>query len=233
MSTICWKTTEEKRAALLALAKRRQADRSSTRYSYLADFHNGYYECDHVSPWSISACNVNAQLMLIAQDWASSDVLSKEPNGDRRQFGQDRSARTNVNVREFLERCFLIQFSNTYATNLFPFIKEGRKNATIKSEDLKYCARTYAIPQIKIVSPRMAICLGKSTFTAVRHEAGQPPLDWKEARSPNVHTRIGSVEIYGLPHPGPQGTLNAGGKDVVMGMWKALANRLQELREQT
>jgi hypothetical protein len=71
-------TTEQKREKLLQLAKRRQKDRLLP-HRCLADFHNGYYECFHVSPWTVSACNVDADLMLIGQDWASSKLLEREP----------------------------------------------------------------------------------------------------------------------------------------------------------
>lgn len=125
-----------------------------------------------------------------------------------------------------------LQFSETYATNAFPFIKHGAKAAGIPSKDLVRCARTYALPQIEIVSPRMAICLGKATFDAVRLAAGLPGIEWSKARLSDPHTHISSVEIYGVPHPSPLGINNAGGKDAVGRIWKMLAEHLQSLRKQ-
>lgn len=132
----------QKRERLLELARKRQSDRLPPHHC-LADFHAGYYECDHVSPWSISACNVDAELMLIGQDWASSETLEREPDEKRRTIGQDWFARTNSNLREFLGYMRL-EFSEIYATNLFPFIKQGSKNASIPLRDLVQCGRTYA-----------------------------------------------------------------------------------------
>jgi uracil-DNA glycosylase len=224
-------TTEPKRQELLQLARHRQADRLPPHHC-LADFHNAYYECDHVSPWSISACNVNAELMIIGQDWASSDILEREPDEVRRSIGQDWSSSTNTNLRRFLEHMTL-EFSDTYATNIFPFIKKGSKSAPIPFRDLVRCARTYALPQIEIVSPRMAICLGKRTFDAIRRASGLNRLDWSEARSPGLpNTRLGSVEIYGMPHPSPLGIINAGGEDAVDRGWRLLAEHFDNMREQ-
>ena len=223
------KTTEQKREELLQLARQRQADRLLPHLR-LAEFHKGYYECDHVSPWSISACNVDAELMIIGQDWASSDILEREPSEDRRRIGQDWSSSTNTNLREFLAYMRL-QFSETYATNVFPFIKRGSKTARIPFRDLVSCARTYALPQIEIVSPRMAICLGKAAFNAIRRAAGLPRIEWSKARLPSAHTRISSVEIYGLPHPSPLGINNAGGKDAAGRSWRRLAEHLQKMRD--
>jgi uracil-DNA glycosylase len=155
----------------------------------LSDFHNGYYECDHVSPWSISACNVDAELMLIGQDWASSEILKREPDEKRRGIGQDWSSLTNSNLREFLKHMRL-GFSETYATNLFPFIKLGAKDAPIPFRDLVRCARTYAIPQIETVSPRIAICLGGRTFDAIRSAEGLPTAWNGVRRDRQVHTLV-------------------------------------------
>jgi len=159
------RTTEQKRKALFRLAKQRQADRLPP-YACLADFHGGFYECDLVSPWSKSARNVDAEVMIIGQDWASSDVLEKKPSEDRRRLGQESSSTTNKKLPEFLGYMGL-QFCETYATNAFPFIKRGSKSERIPRKDLVYCAETYTLPQIEIVSPLMAICLGKAAFRAV------------------------------------------------------------------
>ena len=218
------KTTEQKRKALLQLAKRRKKDRLKP-HACLADFHSGFYECKHVSPWSISAGNVDAEVMIIGKDWASSDILEKEPDEDRRRLGQDCSSRTNTNLRKFLGHMGL-EFSETYATNVFPFIKLGSRTAYIKPFcDVVSCARTYTLPQIKIVSPRMAICLGKDAFRAICRAAELRPKEWSKARLPRIC--MNSVEIYGLPHPASRGR-----KDAEARSWSLLGRRLQHLRKQ-
>jgi uracil-DNA glycosylase len=217
-----------KRQQLSRLAEQRRSDRLPPHFN-LHDFHGGFYDCPHVSPWSISACNVDAELMLIGQDWASSNILEQGPDECRRKLGQDWSSPTNTNLREFLQRMGT-EFSKTYATNLFPFIKAGAKNARIPFTDLVMCAKAYALPQIEIVSPRMVICLGSATFNAVREAADLPRLQWSKARSARPHTCIGSAEVYGLPHPGPQGTKNTEGKADVGRYWKRLGKRLAKMR---
>ena len=65
-------TSEQKVEELFRLAMQRKADHRDG-YWDLADIHDGYYECDYVSPWSISAQNVDAELMILGKDWASSE----------------------------------------------------------------------------------------------------------------------------------------------------------------
>jgi restriction system protein len=224
-------TPEHKREDLLQLAKRRQADRPPRPHHRLAEFHGGYYECDYVSPWTISAANVDAELMIIGQDWASSKTLEQEPDKDRQRFGQDCSSPTNTNLREFLDRFMHLKFSETYATNAFPFIKHGAKNADIRFNDLVCYAKTYTLPQIEIVSPRMAICLGKKTFDAVRRAMELRRIEQGEARLPGHDTRLGSAEIYGVPHPSPLVMNKTGAKDAAGRIWKMLADRLETSRK--
>jgi restriction system protein len=192
-------TNEHKREALLQLAKKRKADRRDG-YKCLSDIHDGYYECDFVSPWTTSAHNVNADLMILGKDWASTKILEEQDRDpERRRTGQDENSKTNTNLRYYLGNYCRLEFSDTYATNVFPFIKCGSKAGRIRTPDMRYAADTYALPQIKIVSPLMAICLGPSVFRAVRRaalaEGGQ------EASEPVPHIVYRGVKIHEAPHP--------------------------------
>jgi uracil-DNA glycosylase len=219
-------TSEQKREALLQLAQARQADRWEP-YCCLADIHEGYYECNYVSPWTISANDVDTDLMIFGKDWASTDTLKQPPDPERRRIGQCWEVPTNKNLREYLHDCMAgLKFSQTYASNVFPFIKEGKKNDSIRDADMLYAAKKYALPQIKIVSPRMVICLGPPAFYAVRRAAGLPDIAWEEAIAPAPHTIIFGAETYGVWHP----SVYPGGKTAVKQVWKQLGDRLEELR---
>jgi hypothetical protein len=225
----------EKRRELLELAKQRHVDRLEDYYC-LADFHDGFYECDYVSPWTISACNVDAEVMLIGQDWLSSDVLEQEPDEERRTLGQDQWRDTNVNLRGVFLPQIGLQFGQTYATNVFSFIKRGDVSARIRRSDLEKCASTYTLREIEIVSPRMAICLGRATFEAVRRAVGLAPIEWIEAWVPGPHTPFGSVEIYGVPHPAARypvyrGTKLEGEEAVVVHIWRRLGKHLKNMAQ--
>ena len=87
-------TSDQKREELFQLARQRQADRRDG-YLCLSDIHGGYYECDHVSPWSISAQYVDAELMILGKDWASSDTLNGPPARSRAQKNRTRLEKAN------------------------------------------------------------------------------------------------------------------------------------------
>jgi uracil-DNA glycosylase len=131
---------------------------------------------------------------------------------------------TNKNLREYLNDCMNgLKFSETYTSNVFPFIKQGKKNSFIRDADMLYAAKTYALPQIEIVSPRMVICLGPPAFYAVRRAAQLPDLEWSEAMTPGPHTMIFGAETYVAWHP----SMYPGGKIAVKEVWKRLGERLE------
>jgi len=68
----------DKTAKLLELARLRQRSRSPG-YRPLCEYHRGAYECDLVSPYTKSAGNVNATVMVMLQDWSSHERLKGGP----------------------------------------------------------------------------------------------------------------------------------------------------------
>jgi len=53
-----------KASQLLALARQRQADRWPG-YHTIGDYHDGVYESEHVSPYTRSAGNVDADVFIL------------------------------------------------------------------------------------------------------------------------------------------------------------------------
>jgi hypothetical protein len=224
-----------KKEALADLILRRKQARDP-KYHALSDFDGGFYDGDFISPWTISACNLDADLMIVAQDWSSAETLESSKRSTpaqkeaRKRLGHDPDIPTNKNLRALLKRHFDLEFAETYATNLFVFIKPGTISAKIPIEDLAYCAETYTLPEIEIVQPRMVLCLGKDTFNAIQRALGHPMSKLSEASLPTAHTKLRSgAEIYGVPHTGSWGTKNAGGLDNVDAIWARLSSRFAEL----
>jgi hypothetical protein len=71
---------------------------------------------------------------------------------ERKRPGQGWNVPTNRNLRRYLrDHMGGLEFSQTYATNVFPFIKIGKKNAAIRATDMRYAAEKYALPASRIV----------------------------------------------------------------------------------
>jgi hypothetical protein len=159
----------KKTDALNRLVKKRQLRENVYQgYFSIADFHDGVYECDYVSPYTKSADNLNANVFVMLQDWASSDAFKDGISNDSIEYGHEVARFTNSNLKTLLQKHFGLKLSQTYGTNLFPFIKPGPMNAKIPQRLLRKAAVEYGLPQIDIIKPRLVICLGKDTFNALR-----------------------------------------------------------------
>jgi hypothetical protein len=75
-----------KAEALYRLAQKRKNNIWEGYYS-IADFHDGIYECDYVSPYTKTAGNLNAEAFIMLQDWSSFDSLNGPICQDSIKYG--------------------------------------------------------------------------------------------------------------------------------------------------
>jgi restriction system protein len=208
----------------------------------LHEFEEGIWDLDHavplVVPWTKGACNVDAKLMIIAQDWSSENYLLNPRNRTRwrdmlrTHFGQDPHLQTNRNIRKLL-RCFRIKWRETYATDVSVFVKPGNMTGDVPNSVMRHCAVQYTLRQMRIVQPRMVLCLGTKTFNSVRYALGKTPLNMSDASKAEPHTVDDETEvrteIYDVPHTGGSGFAACGGMPKILPIWEAIAERFHTL----
>src|SRR5712692_282050 len=111
-----WKAMD-KRTQLLALAKLRQATRWPG-YKCIGDYptgaYAGAYECDFVSPYTKTAGNVDAEIMVMLQDWASDRFLSGPLHEPSATLGHTPNLPTNRNLIRLLKTTFGLTLTDVY-----------------------------------------------------------------------------------------------------------------------
>lgn len=212
-----------KQDRLHELARKRQCARW-TGYDCIGDFHHGVYECEFVSPYTKSAGNPDARIMILLQDWASADRLLGPIDADAQDLGYSPSLDTNRNLMDLLYAHFGVALHDVYATNLFPFIKPGKMNANIPMVDLVRAAKEFALPQIEIVEPTLAVCLGIATFNALRSVCGLCRVS-TIGQGVSSPFNCGVSQIWCQSHTGTLGRINRnrGGVDRVTDDWARMA----------
>ena len=198
-------------------------------YFSLGHFQGGLFECDVVSPTSIVANNLDADVMLMGQDWDAEEGCRRPPNYDV-ALGYDPEWPTNKNVDSLLEVGLKLSRKDVYWTNLFPFIKGGDASAPIPVRELRNAATDFGIPQIEIVRPRVVVCFGLATYNAIAWACEQPRFGRvsQAIETPFTHTGSGAT-IWCQSHPGALGRIQrerAGGKDQVRRDWERMAEAL-------
>lgn len=213
----------DKQAELLALAKLRQATQWPG-YKSIGDYHAGAYECDFVSPYTKTAGNVDAEIMVMLQDWGSDKWASGPFDEESAKNGYGGpSWPTNRNLIRLLRVTFGLILPDIYGTNLFPFIKLGNMSAPIPQADLVRAASQFALPQILIVNPKLVICLGLATFNALRKACDLRPCPTLHSAIENPFN-IGTVRAWCQAHTGMlgQNNRNKGGVDRVSEDWNKM-----------
>lgn len=188
------------------------------------------YECGYVSPYTKGAGNVDADIFLLLQDWSSGDEMKRSPyDPDVLNYGRTLSLPTNKNLEQLLSKHFGLEISDTYGTNLYPFIKPGNMSAYIPQKDLVTAAEQFALPQIRIVGPKLVICFGKATFNAVRTVLGERQV---ESVDEGITSQFSSdhTHYWLQSHPGTLGknNRNKGGIDRVSKDWMLMSEYFKQ-----
>jgi restriction system protein len=198
----------------------------SRNYKKLGDFHDGAYdEDDYVVPWAKSAFNLDAEIMLVAQDWASEDFLSGDLDLEQQRLGHAAHLPSNRNLFQLLGRQLDLTFADTYATDTFVFVKPGSMTTRIVGRDLALSATNYTLPQIRIIRPKIVVCVGSAAYNALRRTLGLGYATIRDAfdQPPFVYE---DTTVVGVTHTGGSSTAFAGGFDVLQAQWA----RVQRLR---
>ncbi len=208
-----------KRDSLRVLATKRKETFWPPHCS-IGDYHDGAYECEFVSPYTKSAGNVDSDIFVLLQDWSSDDYLRGSLDADCINYGLTRSFPTNRRLVELLKEHFGARLEDIYATNLFPFVKNGGISSCIPREDLVRAANQFALPQIDIVRPKLVICLGLNTFNAISEACG---LSRAKCMNEAVSSpfRFQDACIWCQAHTGARGQNNRG-RERVSEEWRRM-----------
>lgn len=123
----------------------------------------GEYDFGFVSPITKSAQNYDSSIMIILQDWSSTDNL-KTNQEERAELGYTPTLPTNRNLDNLLDKIFNKSRSEFYITNLFPLVKRGDMKKKISPQDYIWALENFCLEEVKIIEPKFIICLGENVF---------------------------------------------------------------------
>ena len=220
----------EKAQAYKKLAKKRQTQ-CFEGYFNIGDYHDGAYECDHVSPYTKGAFNLDAEVMFFLQDWASDEWMRTPINPESFELGRSNKFPTNRNMEKWFKQHFNLEIEDTFGTNVFPFIKKGSMSAGIPDKDVKRAAIEFGAPMVDIVKPKVVIAFGLKTFNGLRTAAGLKPVS-KLAEAISLPFLLNGTKVFCLAHPGQMGTIsrNRGGVNRVSEDWAQVAKEVHSLK---
>jgi len=128
----------------------------------------GYDFREYVSPYTKTAGNRDADVMLVLQDWVSHDgLIARGVDPVIQRLGHDPTIQTNIRLKSLLHRHLSISLEDTYGTNAFVFVKPGGMSGNIPIVDIQRSVTEFTVHEIELVKPRVVLALGKAVFAAL------------------------------------------------------------------
>jgi DNA polymerase len=177
-SRLCPTGISDKRTVYKSMVTDRKKCRACMNSSDSADdlinaatIANGIYDCDQIGAFTQWQSNLDANLMVVAQDFGDVDWFIKEKG---RPTSINPSP-TNKALVDLLNNAgFPINLANEtvdvgdlFFTNAVLCMKQGGTEAPIKQEWLTNCSRLFLRPLIELVHPKVVVALGTQAYQSV------------------------------------------------------------------
>jgi DNA polymerase len=162
-----------------------------------------YDKENHIGPLSRWQDDINAELMIVGQDWGGDETYND-------QKGMDKTDRTNKRLLILLKS---VDFEILppekqqptkflFFTNSVLCLREGSNaQGYVRSRCFKNCSIAFLRPQVELVNPKVVVTLGSSAYGSLVNVFGKgPPLPMREAviKDFQLNDRTVLVPVY---HP--------------------------------
>lgn len=159
----------EKPELYLDLVTRRKACNCCIGLANPSCVDSGRYDSNHIGPWSRWQGNLDAEIMVVGQDWGDVDYFRKWQGIDQ-PYGNP----TNENLRELLKQFEIrirgpreAQLNVIFLTNLILCLKRGGLQSDVKDEWLENCSRNFFRELVTIIRPKKVLVLGERVSKAI------------------------------------------------------------------
>lgn len=184
-------------------------------------FHEGIHDTNAIGQWSAWHGDLNADFMVIGQDWGDIEYYIQFRNQDVGEFEQDN--KTNINLRTLFQ-CIdpkidifdLVTSVKLFFTNSLLCYKEGKMAQPTRAAQHRICSELYLQKLIEIVEPKVIITLGEKAFSGLwklnfkmdRKLTSEKYMDLVERGELSLYLNDLQISAFPVVHPGPLGIRN-------------------------
>jgi len=160
-----------------------------------------------IGPWSGWQGNLDAELMVIAQDWGGVEYylehkgLEEDTNTTNRRICELLSS---IGISIELPR----QSGNSvlFFTNSVLCLRPGRLTGPIKSRWFRNCSTNFLRPQVELVKPKVVVTLGYMAYSALLTAYGIRPRQRMREAVQDTLLLPGGNALVPVYHPGNNGS---------------------------
>ena len=187
-----------------------------------------YDQTGHIGPWTQWQGNLNARVMVIAQDWGGKDYYVKHKG-----LEEDNNA-TNRQVCKLLESVNIqIRLPREtqddrplFFTNAVLCLKRGLLTGSVKSSWFNNCGSAFLRPQVELVNPKVVVTLGYRAYDALMKAYARPRKALMREAVKSIEELPGGSVLVPVYHPGNNGTRSRS-KDDQKNDWQRVRNALE------
>lgn len=166
-------------------------------------------QAEHIGAWTRWQGNLNADLMIIGQDWGGTDFYVKYEG-----IGNDENS-TNKSIRELLKSIDInIELPQVGAigplffTNSILCLRQRGLTGSTKSSWFKNCAGKFLRPQIELVAPGVVATLGYKAYRAVADAFETSARSTMKDAVGTITSLQNGSSLVALYHPGRLGMVS-------------------------
>jgi uracil-DNA glycosylase family 4 len=167
-----------------------------------------YDNTGHIGPWTQWQGNLDARVMVIAQDWGGKVYyvnhrgLEEDDNTTNRRI-RELLASVNIQIKLPPEQQ---DEGPLFFTNAVLCLKPGLLTGPVKSSWFSNCATNFLRPQVELVNPKVVVTLGYMAYRSLMRAYALPHKAlMREAVQESVRLPRGNV-LVPMYHPGNNGT---------------------------
>lgn len=196
---------DTRRARYEALVTARKACRACSDIANPSVIEGGIFDCNEIGAWSLWQGNLNAEVMVVGQDWGDVDWFLRV-NGRPTS-----TSKTNTTLVELLAAAGLnINLANKtngggvlFFTNAVLCMKRGGAQAPVKPEWLRNCGTRFLRPMIDIVRPSVVVSLGAKAYRTVMTSHDMTPRKFSSAVESGEPDELpGGISVFAVYHCG-------------------------------
>lgn len=172
-----------------------------------------YYDENQIGPWSSWQGNLDADILVIGQDWG--DINHYLKNGENEGREEEENS-TNKNLIELFKMINIDigtpinpnKKAAVFFTNAILGIKDNGMSSKVKEQWEKECTENFLYPLIEIIKPKIILTLGTVPFKAIKrvYKLKQKPV-LRELINQNPII-LDSTKIFAFYHCGGLGLAN-------------------------
>jgi uracil-DNA glycosylase len=175
-----------------------------------SEIENGIFDYNHLNPWAEWHGDLNAEILLIGQDFGDKEYFIKNKGRD------DINNKTNKRLIELFSEAGInigtIEKPNKnvklYFTNAVLGMKLGGMAAKIKKAWYRETAELFIKPLINIIQPKIIISMGSAAYETLAKIYNLPKNPLKETIKENPYRLPNDILLFAFYHCSDLGIAN-------------------------